>query len=58
MFRSLYDHLCQDLALLRTHGDEAADIYTERHTEGTHRDAGGLAVPHSRCRGTRMTIPF
>ena len=53
--RGLYDQYSRS-GFVSDMGDEAADINTERHTEGTRRDAGGF-VP-DRKRDDDMDIPF
>ena len=53
--RNLYDAYAKSGFVVDT-GDEAADIHTERHTEGTRRDHGGF-VP-DRAKDDDMDIPF
>ncbi len=47
MLRGLYDQYAKSGFIADAMGDEAADIHTERHTEGTGRDHGGF-VPDPR----------
>ena len=54
--RSLYDQYAKSGFVADAMSDEAADIHTERHTEGTRRDAGGF-VPDREPRDTD-DIPF
>ena len=47
--RALYDQYAKSGFVADAMGDEAADIHTERRTEGTSRDAGG-GVPSRAAR--------
>ena len=54
--RALYDTYAKSGFVADAMSDEAADIHTERHTEGTRRDAGGF-VPDRAPRDTD-DVPF